>query len=121
MDERYYYYRDEHGRPVVTLARIKLASGAVAYGWAICSQNDNPCKRVGKNIALSRAEAALMGLNGFHMQCESAQVYVWGRAINRHEALSILENVEDGINLQCFLSSMVYNDDFLPTSMLINA
>ena len=59
---RFFYFYDhtgEHRRPVVTVCRLRSDEGEYGYGWAICSDADNPCKRTGRAIAEGRARAAL--------------------------------------------------------------
>lgn len=52
------YERDEKNRPVVT--RCLLFDGNhFAFGQALCSKKDNPCKKVGRVIAEGRAKKAL--------------------------------------------------------------
>jgi len=52
------YERDEKNRPVVT--RCLLYDGErFAFGQALCSKKDNPCKKIGKAIAEGRAKKAL--------------------------------------------------------------
>ena len=52
------YERDEKNRPVVT--RCLLFDGRnFAFGQALCSKKDNPCKKISKAIAEGRAKKAL--------------------------------------------------------------
>lgn len=55
---RYCYFRDDTNTPRITLCRYE-EDGFVAYGWAICSPRDIPCKKTGRSIALQRAKYAL--------------------------------------------------------------
>lgn len=62
---KYYYIRDSVksdpnglGRPVITVCLIEY-HGLIARGMAICSNLDQPCKKVGREIATERACYAL--------------------------------------------------------------
>ena len=64
-NEKYYYIRDDiktspdsNGRPIITVCLIKV-SGDIGRGLAICSDLDQPCKKVGRSIARTRALYAL--------------------------------------------------------------
>jgi len=66
MTERYYYIRDDittspngKGRPIITFCLIKDGTGNIGRGIAICSDQDQPCKKVGRGIAKTRALYAL--------------------------------------------------------------
>lgn len=101
MDVRFYYYRDEKKRPLVTLCKVKHDDGRIGYGWAVCSASDNCHKRDlygyeqgpeackvafgGKSIALGRAEAALR--RGKPLD---DHVWCYKRTIQRDEALAVL-------------------------------
>lgn len=54
MKEIIYYGRDHNKRPVVTVCLIENTDG-YSRGVAACSEQDNPCKRVGRKIAKERA------------------------------------------------------------------
>jgi len=56
--KKFYYLRDFHRRPVVTVC-IMTKDGNAAMGVAVCSPNDNPRKTTGKAIAEGRAKKAL--------------------------------------------------------------
>ena len=59
MDQvRFYYMRDAHNHPRVTVCLAKSETG-FAKGLAICSLKDNPEKRIGRMIALHKAQRAL--------------------------------------------------------------
>ena len=74
--EKYYYIRDNiktdpdgNGRLVVTVCVIKDEIGDMARGIAICSDQDQPCKKVGRSIAKTRAYHALyMARNSCEMR-----------------------------------------------------
>lgn len=64
--EKYYYIRDNIksdpnglGRPIITVCLIE-EYGIVARGIAVCSNLDQPCKKVGRVIAKTRAMHALI-------------------------------------------------------------
>jgi len=64
-DEKYYYIRDEVritkdglGRPIITVCLIRVGND-IGRGIAICSDLDQPCKKVGRAIAKTRALYAL--------------------------------------------------------------
>mgnify|MGYP001562051326 CR=1 FL=1 len=40
MDIRFFYYRDDTRRPLITLCRVCTGDGRTAYGWAICARKD---------------------------------------------------------------------------------
>jgi len=56
---KYYYIRDDHNRPVVTVCEIE-ANGDRARGIAICSPRDSVSKERGKLIAHGRAVKAMI-------------------------------------------------------------
>jgi len=63
--EKYYYIRDNvksnpdgNGRPIITVCLLKIADD-IGRGIAICSDQDIPCKKVGRAIAKTRAIYAL--------------------------------------------------------------
>jgi hypothetical protein len=59
MIERYYYIRDCLDRaPRVTVCLLENEDGFVSRGVALCSFNDNPCKKTGRALALARARKA---------------------------------------------------------------
>jgi hypothetical protein len=55
---KYYYCRDDASRPITTVCLLK-ANGDVARGLAICSNDDNPCKKTGRKISRDRAVFAM--------------------------------------------------------------
>lgn len=56
---KYYYIRDNQNRPTITVCLIKDSEGNISRGIAICSDKDQPCKKVGRNIAKERAIYAI--------------------------------------------------------------
>ena len=91
---RFFYFYDntgEHRRPVVTVCRLRDDEGKYGYGWAICSDADNPCKRAGRAIAEGRARAAL--LHKAHIKpLESGENFAWvySPKVSRLSALNVL-------------------------------
>jgi hypothetical protein len=56
----YYYERNDLDAPIETNCLLFNAiTGEVARGMAFCCPKDNPCKRTGRGIALSRATEAM--------------------------------------------------------------
>ena len=55
-DERvhFYYKRDKDNKPLVTVCLIHGSNG-IGRGVAICSPNDNPVKKIGREYAKRRA------------------------------------------------------------------
>lgn len=49
------YDRDEAGAPLDTTAIVQFADGRNLLGKAWCHESDNPCKEVGRKLALQRA------------------------------------------------------------------
>ena len=90
MKDYYYYIRDREGRPVITICLLKernyynLAQYEYARGIAFCSDKDAPCKKVGRKIALQRAEHA------FKKKADSCE-------IKREELFFQLYYRQDGI------------------------
>src|SRR4030043_283071 len=59
MIERYYYIRDFLSRvPRITVCCLENEDGFVSRGIAICSFDDNPYKKTGRQLALARARKA---------------------------------------------------------------
>jgi len=57
MKTKFYYLRD--GRvPLVTVCLLMNDKHGVSRGIAVCSDDDNPCKKTGRGIALKRARIA---------------------------------------------------------------
>ena len=94
-ERRFFYLYDhtgEHRRPVVTICRLCSDDGAYGYGWAICSDADNPCKRTGRTIAEGRALSALQHRR--HAKGRLAgegEAWTYRRAVYRPSAVSILK------------------------------
>ena len=57
MKEYYYYIRSEHHAPIVTVCLVKTDT-EVCRGIAICSNKDNPVKKIGRKLAKKRAMKA---------------------------------------------------------------
>ena len=58
MKAKFYHLRDKQHRPLVTVCLL-ISGNSFARGISICSLNDNPCKKDGRDRAKGRAEAAL--------------------------------------------------------------
>ena len=91
---RFFYFYDNTGenrRPVVTICRLRNDEREYGYGWAICSDADNPCKRTGRAIAEGRARAALE-----HKRYAKGRLHgedntwVYARNVSRLSALNVL-------------------------------
>ena len=52
MKKRFYYYRDENRHPRVTVCLGEDEEGNIARGISICSLQDNPCKVIGRELAI---------------------------------------------------------------------
>ena len=63
--EKYYYIRDAKHEPVITVCLLEDAYKNIGRGVAICSDDDQSCKRTGRNIARLRARLAL------HRKCDT--------------------------------------------------
>lgn len=59
---RYYFIKDQEGKPVVTVCDI-VYNDILCRGISICSFRDAPRKKTGKRIALDRAIAAIINQN----------------------------------------------------------
>ena len=120
QDVRYFYFRDDRRRPVITLCRIIAHDGKIGYGWAICGPRDNPHKRDvlmydktteswkrirgGKSVAYGRAEAALK--RGEPCKGCDGTVFTYGRKVSRMNAmLAVYESGEKGFQ------ALVYQHD----------
>ena len=57
-DARFYYARDEHGHPRITVCLGKDKTGGVARGISICSEGDTVDKREGRKLAYIRMNQA---------------------------------------------------------------
>jgi hypothetical protein len=63
MKEYYYYFRNAEKKPYVTVCLLvneQNSDGEWSRGVAICSAQDNPCKKTGRKIAYQRAIHAMM-------------------------------------------------------------
>lgn len=90
---RFFYFYDttgEHRRPMVTICRIRTDEGEYAYGWAVCSERDLPCKRIGRAIAQGRALAALGHKKWLHSPSVEQSAWLHPHLICRAEALATL-------------------------------
>jgi hypothetical protein len=65
--EKHYYIRDEENKPIITVCLLGN-HGAINRGIAICSAEDQACKKVGQIIARIRAlTAALLKKNSLEI------------------------------------------------------
>ena len=87
MEERYRYYYDAGGRPVVTVCEIE-DEGVMSRGVAICSPRDQPCKKTGRKIARDRAWYAMK----YAMEDNHRRPFT-NLPVFRDEALSVMESV----------------------------
>ena len=82
MEEYYYYLRDEQKRPIVTVCLIKH-NGIINRGVAICSKQDNPVKKIGRNVSYGRAYRA------FFTKLSYAQIILREGVLEYMESLPI--------------------------------
>lgn len=102
---RYYYYRDAHRAPRVTICRVCDTQGRYGYGWSICTEpSPHPGDRIqfdwagndvwirgGRSIARGRATAALTGTRGVEcLPYGTAPCFLYRRPIRRAEAIGVL-------------------------------
>ena len=98
---KYYYYRDQHRAPRVTLCRVRDDQGRYGYGWSICTEpSPHPGDRIqndtlirgGRSIAKGRAEAALTPRRGIACFIKADRVVcrLYWRPIRRREALAVI-------------------------------
>lgn len=113
MNKKFYYFRDSKKRPIITLCKIEIF-GKIGYGWSICSKKDNPCKRVGRSIAWSRAYASIM-LNGkgYHLD-DTQNIFVWKRPICRPSAVIMLGADNPLYGLSCEFSTKSLPESMKP-------
>lgn len=75
MKEHFYYIRDDRRRPVITVCILSENGVAKAKGMAVCSLQDNPSKKVGREIAKNRAYHAFT--KKVHAEfCREKAIYV---------------------------------------------
>ncbi|MHC4315633.1 MAG: hypothetical protein ACYSW3_24580 [Planctomycetota bacterium] len=85
MQEAYYYIRHDHqNRPVITIC-LMYDGAVLCRGMAVCSPDDQPCKKTGRRIARDKC------LRAFGLKKSGCQ-------IKRGEAFGVLISIE-GINL----------------------
>ena len=58
-NHKYYYVRDSHNRPMVTICIAEFANGKYARGVSCCGHKDRPHKAQGRIIATGRLNHAL--------------------------------------------------------------
>ena len=102
---RYYYYRDQHRAPRVTLCRVRDDLGRYGYGWSICTDpsphpgdriHDGQRIRGGRSIARGRAEAALSVRRGLAcpIGVDGVICRLYWRPICREEALMVIHDCQ---------------------------
>lgn len=91
----YNYERDDHRRPMGTRCLvIDDQTGRAAFGMALCSDKDRPCKRVGRAISFGRAMKAF-NTNLPHMEIGAKKDRKFFKAFNTAvTAVSRLNYVE---------------------------
>lgn len=62
-DLKFYYFRNVLSEPIITICVIKNHIEVFSRGIAICSVNDNPNKKTGRNIAFGRVMKAMVNGN----------------------------------------------------------
>ena len=87
MCQKFYYHRDETGKPKSTICLIS-ENGWLARGVAICSDRDNFNRKVGRAIAMGRAAKALKNMES------SDEINI---GLDRDPYLSILMKLPPGI------------------------
>ena len=131
MNIRFFYYRDDLRRPLITLCRL-VVDGHTTYGWAICGPRNMPHKEDmlykydpaklrgffeagGRSIALGRAKRALRsGRPCYSSTCGLVNVRRYARPVVREEAREVI----NACHARGF-AGLVHNDsvDGLPVSM----
>ena len=100
-DVKYFYYRDPHRAPRVTLCRVRDDLGRYGYGWSICTDpsphpgdriQDGQLLRGGRSIARGRAEAALTTKRGVAccIKADGVVCRLYWRPIRHPEALAVI-------------------------------
>ena len=88
--ERFYYLRDELDRPMVTICLVAGPKG-VGKGVAVCSEDDNPVKKIGKRLARDRAiRSYWTSINDEILQADNAisVIYlVFGEDFRAHDLI----------------------------------
>ena len=95
VKERYYYLRDEHSRPLVTVCLMKIGE-EIARGISLCSLLDFPNKKKGRIKAHGMAMSAMMRKENKY-------------EIVRCDAEDVLSEVDEGGELGSFKAT--YNPD----------
>lgn len=110
LQTKFYYLRDPKNRPVVTVCLMQAANAHyqepwLARGIAICSPNDNPCKKTGRALARKRALAALhRGAN--HFASSTCPASYLGEMVHRKEAKAVRMSVR-----KPFFYKSIFNPD----------
>ena len=99
---QFYYLRDEHNRPIVTVCLMYI-EGYVSRGIALCSPKDNPCKKIGRGIAYNRASKAIAYNQGLlNGRCSSL---IRRKEVKKHVELLEKEGIEH-ISLPYFYDNL---------------
>jgi hypothetical protein len=72
----HYHYIYSNGKPYVTICFI-VWGNKFSRGIAVCSYKDNPCKAIGRKIALNRALIALL-----REKNQQANIYMGNKSVN---------------------------------------
>lgn len=107
---KYYYYRDQHRAPRVTLCRVRDDLGRYGYGWSICTDpsphpgdriQDGELIRGGRSIARGRAEASLTPRRGIacFIKADGVVCRLYWRPIRRREALEVIRTCPEAFGL----------------------
>lgn len=70
MKEYFYYFRDDENRPIIT-GCLLIDGKEYSRGVALCSRQDNPCKKSGRKIAKTRA---LWAMKNRQSNCEITSI-----------------------------------------------
>jgi len=103
MDEYFYYIRDHHNRPMITICLIRDENDRYARGIAICSlQETGPNKKIGRMYARGRAIRAFKKADtGKEHQCSP---------VNRENAYqSLMKAIRPILPMDIFQAKSVYN------------
>ena len=101
MKELFYYLRDDKNRPIITVCLIAVEEGTLARGVAICSDKDQPNKKIGRAIARGRAIKALKRKK-------------MGDGINRNEAWEIMERLGVPFTYKSYYNTFAFSwEEFL--------
>lgn len=113
QDKVYYkYYRDNRNRPLVTVAYIEH-EGEVFAGHAICSPLDNPSKKIGRAIALQRAQFALWWWEHRKLTNIRPARFCYQRPVIRWEARGVLFDCREHSGTLCYAATHMAAEGFV--------